>query len=95
MRPIHQGPRDCNPLALTARELVRSVIHPVTETHTHHGILCHFIHDLWCARMIVAGSIDERHLDVSERRHSRKQVKALKNESNVLISSLRALIVSE
>lgn len=79
LRPVHEGARDGNALLLTARELVRAVLHLVrkAETAEKRGR----------ARLpLPAGApgIDRGHLHIAERGEFGQQVVALKDEAEML-----------
>jgi len=84
-RTIDQCARDRDALLLSAGELIRMVLFAARQSHQ--------LHQVGRAALTVGGPcrVEQRQLDVLERRCSRQQVEVLKNESDSLASDHRQL----
>src|SRR6185436_14160344 len=80
--------RDRDPLALTARELVRQVIRAVGETDALEHAL-----GLGLALREAQPAVDQRLHDVLQRVRTRQQVEALKDEADLLITDVGELVL--
>ena len=87
-RARHERARDRDALLLTARQLARMVIEPIAEPDAPQRVGGQRLRVLPPARAVV----QQRQLDVVERRGAREQVEALEDEAELLVSEVGELI---
>src|SRR5690349_16943521 len=80
---IDQGAGNSDALALTAGKFIRLVIHAVGELDAGQRLLSFF--EPFFGRSSV---VDERKLDVVERRGTREQIERLKDEADFLVADV-------
>src|SRR5262245_18692054 len=86
-RMIDQRSRDCDALLLSARKLIRMTVLAPGQSD---GV----------ERLLRASpslhrrdtSVEHRHLNVLDRRCAREQIEALKNETDLLVADVRAIV---
>src|SRR5688500_49887 len=88
--PVHQRARDGDALALAARELVGTVAHPVPEAHALERV-----HGALAALPRREAGVDERQLDVVQRRGAGQQVERLEDEADFLVPHPGKSVVGE
>ena len=92
-RLVHEAPRDRDPLLLAARELGRRVVPAVREADALEAP------QRPRARLRVGElrllRVEERQLDVLERRRAREEVEVLEDEADLVVPDLGARVASE
>src|SRR5687767_11190977 len=91
-RLVDQRPRDGDALLLPAGELIRVVIHPLAEADD----LEHFLRaavPFGRFHLVAPAVIEQRQLDVVERRRARQEVEALEDEADLAVPDHRELVL--
>ena len=83
--------RDRHPLLLSTRQLARLVVQPIREADALQCSLRELPRVLLLARTVV----QQRQLDVIERRRPREQVESLKDETELLVPYIRELVLAQ
>ena len=88
-RVVHEGAGDGDALALTAGELVRLVVHAALEIDLLHGELGHL-------EALVGGNagVDQRQLDIVQRRGAGQQVERLEDEADLFVADAGQVVVA-
>ena len=89
-RRRHEGARDRDALALTAGKLVRSVLHPVAQPQATQQFGTPA--PRFSLRVVILRE-PERQQDVFKRGHSRQEVEALKDETDIAVAQARKLLI--
>ena len=90
-RLVDQRPRDGDALLLAARQLVGIVIHALAEPDDLQDFLGPLV-ALGGLHLVLAAVVEQRQLDVVERRRPRQQVEALEDEADLAVAHDRELI---
>src|SRR6266550_1341440 len=87
-RLVHESARDCNTLALSARELIWPVSDAIAELNALES------RGRATTALVCRNSgVNERQLHVVQRARARKQVECLKNKSDLAIAYARELVI--
>jgi hypothetical protein len=85
------GARDRHALLLAARQLGRRVVLPALQAHLRQRP-----RPPRCARALApSAAVEQRQLDVLQRRGARQQVEALEDEAQVVAAQQRALVARQ
>ncbi len=87
---VHQRAGDRDALPLAAGELVRPVLHAVGEADASERV-----RGLYPSILCPETRVDQRQLDIIERRGAGQQVEGLKDEADLLVSDAGELVVVE
>src|SRR6185369_17180123 len=85
---IHKRASNRDTLSLTARELVGLVSHTLSQVHGLERFLRHLM-----SLRRANTTVNQRQLDVVQRRGAREQIERLKYETDFLIANARKLVV--
>ena len=91
-RLVDQRARDRDALLLAARQLVRVVVHALAEADDLEHFLRALV-PLGGLHLVRAAVVEQRQLDVVERRRPRQQVEPLEDEADLLVADDRQLVL--
>src|SRR4029450_6441792 len=85
---VYQSPRDRDPLALTARKLVRLMMQSITESH-----LPQHVRGALPTGFRIDASVNQRELYIPQAVSARKKIESLKDKPDLAIANARQLII--